>query len=482
MTRSVPQTPERVPVTVRISATDWAPDGNTEIDAVEIAHAFIRHGAAALDVSSGQVVKDEAPAYGRSYQTPFADRIRQEVAAPAGVAVIAVGAISSHDDVNSILLAGRADLCALARAHLYNPQWTLQAAAEQRYTGDGAIWPQQWQAGSRRPPTSRTDKVAPRLALLREPEADDVHVRWITTTRQDAGVTPSVAPQPANQRPGPSQAERRTQSRTVVVTFLGAIVRRFDDWMPVAGAIELMAPLGLDGPSVRTAISRLKKRGWLEPEMRAGVRGYALTASALGALAAGDEVIWHTRQPAQLADGWCVVHFSVPESARRERHQLRTHLAAIGFGNVGTALWIAPSRMRAAGERAIAELGLTTYSAVFVGDHVSGQPLEKLVYQSWDLAEIDRGYRGFTATYESLATRLATAADEFEPRDAFVTYVGVVDRWRRLPFRDPGLPRELLAEDWHGPAAGALFEKIVLRLEPLALDYAAGRWPQQQSA
>ncbi len=172
-------TPREIPVTVRISAHDWAAGGNTESDAVEIARAFVTHGAAAIDVSSGQVVQDEAPAYGRSYQTPFADRIRHLVAEPAGVPVIAVGAISSHDDVNSILLAGRADLCALGRTHLYNPQWTLQAAAEQEYAGEGARWPRQWAAGSRRPPTARTDRVPPRLTLLREPEAGGVHVRWL---------------------------------------------------------------------------------------------------------------------------------------------------------------------------------------------------------------------------------------------------------------------------------------------------------------
>jgi anthraniloyl-CoA monooxygenase len=166
------------PVTVRISATDWTPDGNTEHDAVEIARAFVAHGAAAVDVSSGQVTKDEKPAFGRSYQTPFADRIRHEVAAPAGAAVIAVGAISSYDDVNSILLAGRADLCALGRTHLYNPQWTLQAAAEQEYRGAGAQWPTQFAAGRRKPPTSRTDAVRPRLALLREAPRDAVHLRW----------------------------------------------------------------------------------------------------------------------------------------------------------------------------------------------------------------------------------------------------------------------------------------------------------------
>ncbi|WP_042396722.1 bifunctional salicylyl-CoA 5-hydroxylase/oxidoreductase [Streptacidiphilus carbonis] len=170
--------PAAIPVTVRISATDWVPDGNTEHDAVEIARAFIEHGAAAIDVSSGQVTQEEKPAFGRSYQTPFADRIRHRVAGPAGVPVIAVGAISSYDDVNSILLAGRADLCALGRTHLYNPQWTLQAAAEQEYRGAGAEWPVQWEAGRRRPPSARTDKVPPRLSLLREGTGGAVHQRW----------------------------------------------------------------------------------------------------------------------------------------------------------------------------------------------------------------------------------------------------------------------------------------------------------------
>ncbi len=172
------EVPDAVPVTVRISATDWLPDGNTEHDAVEIARAFIDHGAAAIDVSSGQVSKDEKPAYGRSYQTPFADRIRHEVANAAGVSVIAVGAISSYDDVNSILLAGRADLCALGRAHLYDPMWTLHAAAEQDYDGRAADWPLPWQAGRRRPPTARTDKVPPRLSMLRDEGGAAVHVRW----------------------------------------------------------------------------------------------------------------------------------------------------------------------------------------------------------------------------------------------------------------------------------------------------------------
>ncbi|OLZ61135.1 oxidoreductase [Streptomyces sp. IMTB 2501] len=153
--------PAERPMTVRISATDWAEGGTTAEDAVRIARAFAAHGADAIDVSTGQVVAEERPEYGRSYQTPFADRIRHEV----GVPVIAVGAISSWDDVNSLILAGRTDLCALARPHLYDPHWTLHAAAEQGYEGPGVGWPAPYRAGSRPPQTGRTDAPKPRLTL-----------------------------------------------------------------------------------------------------------------------------------------------------------------------------------------------------------------------------------------------------------------------------------------------------------------------------
>ncbi|HZF92328.1 bifunctional salicylyl-CoA 5-hydroxylase/oxidoreductase [Streptomyces sp.] len=155
--------PGERPMTVRISATDWAEGGTTAEEAVEIARAFAAHGADAIDVSTGQVVADERPEFGRSYQTPFADRIRHEARVP----VIAVGAISSWDDVNSLILAGRTDLCALGRPHLYDPHWTLHAAAEQGYDGPGAVWPDPYRAGSRRPRTGRTDAPKPRLTLGR---------------------------------------------------------------------------------------------------------------------------------------------------------------------------------------------------------------------------------------------------------------------------------------------------------------------------
>jgi anthraniloyl-CoA monooxygenase len=167
--------PAERPMTVRISATDWADGGINADDAVEIARAFASHGANGIDVSTGQVVCDEKPQYGRSYQTPYADRIRNEIGQEYDIAVIAVGAISSYDDVNSLILAGRADLCALGRTHLYDPQWTLHAAAEQDYP---IAWPKQFAAGNRKPQTGRSDGPEPRLDLVRSGPAGTAHARW----------------------------------------------------------------------------------------------------------------------------------------------------------------------------------------------------------------------------------------------------------------------------------------------------------------
>jgi len=181
--------PEDKPMTVRISATDWCPGGITGDDAVAVARAFQAAGADAVDVSTGQVTPDEAPAFGRSYQTPFADAIRNQT----GLATIAVGVISSYDDVNSLILAGRADLCALGRAHLYDPNWTLHAAAEQGYDGPAAAWPDPWRAGSRPPQTGRTDGPRPRLQLIRDGNLGTRHARWRPST--------SAPPTPVRSQP-----------------------------------------------------------------------------------------------------------------------------------------------------------------------------------------------------------------------------------------------------------------------------------------
>jgi anthraniloyl-CoA monooxygenase len=116
--------PAHKPMSTRISAVDWLPGGIDASDATEIAALLKAHGCDIIDVSAGQTVPEQRPTYGRLFQTPFSDRIRHEV----GIATMAVGNISSYMDVNTIIAAGRADLCLLARAHLFDPYWTRHAA------------------------------------------------------------------------------------------------------------------------------------------------------------------------------------------------------------------------------------------------------------------------------------------------------------------------------------------------------------------
>ncbi|MGC1174457.1 bifunctional salicylyl-CoA 5-hydroxylase/oxidoreductase [Polaromonas sp.] len=133
--------PAHLPMSVRISAHDWAPGGNTADDAVAIARLFKAAGCDFIDVSSGQTTRAAKPVYGRMYQTPFADRIRNEI----GIRTIAVGAISEVDHVNSIIAAGRADLCAIARPHLADPAWTLHEAA--KLQSRAVDWPKPYLSG-----------------------------------------------------------------------------------------------------------------------------------------------------------------------------------------------------------------------------------------------------------------------------------------------------------------------------------------------
>jgi len=156
--------PQQLPMSVRISAHDWVDGGITPDDAVQIARAFKAAGADMIDCSSGQVSAKQKPTYGRMYQTPFADRIRNE----GQIATIAVGAISEADHVNSIIAAGRADLCAVARPHLANPAWTLTEAAKIGYTQ--LDWPRQYRAGKSQMETNfAREKALAAAPAVKEP-------------------------------------------------------------------------------------------------------------------------------------------------------------------------------------------------------------------------------------------------------------------------------------------------------------------------
>ena len=245
----------------------------------------------------------------------------------------------------------------------------------------------------------------------------------------------------------------------LIYTLYGLYVRGLGGWVAVADLVALLGALGVGGRAARSAVSRLSRGGMLVRAERGGQVGYELGVEARAVIEEGDRRIFAAGRPADLADGWLLAVSSVPEDRRDQRHQLRSQLTWLGFGNLGGGVWLAPRRVH---ERAIAVLeraGLATYVDLFEA-HPLGE-VGDLVRRSWDLTELEARYRAFLRTSERVLAR----APEADDREVFVDYTLTVHEWRTLPYLDPGLPAEVLPADWPGTDAARLFAEVVRRLE-----------------
>jgi phenylacetic acid degradation operon negative regulatory protein len=258
----------------------------------------------------------------------------------------------------------------------------------------------------------------------------------------------------------------RAVPRSLLMTFFGAFLRRLGGWIAVADLVALMADLDLDEQAVRSAVSRLKRRGVIAPERRGGAAGYRLTAHGEDVLAAGDARIFG-RDGSGRAGEWLVVVFSIPEARRALRHRLRTRLQWLGLGTVAAGVWIAPAPAEAEVRRVVADLGLGDHVELFRGRHLGGgEP----VAQWWDLDGIAAEYRAYVAAWEPALDRASRP-----PAQAFADHVRQLDAWRRIPFHDPGLPAAALPEDWPGAHAWAVFRALDRRLRGPARRHVAAR-------
>ena len=258
---------------------------------------------------------------------------------------------------------------------------------------------------------------------------------------------------------------RSARLRHLIITIYGLYARRDGGWLSVATLIRLLADLGIDEPAVRSAISRLKRRGILQSRRNGGSAGYQLSAGALAILREGDARIFRRRR-ATPADGWVLAVFSVPESERHRRHVLRSELTRLGFGMVAPGVWIVPAHPQDSTAETLRRLELDAYADLFRADHLAfGDPAAK-IRQWWDLDELERHYESFIRAHEP-ALRVFGSPESGPPgeQDAFAGYVRVLTDWRRLPYLDPGLPAELLPEDWIGIRAAGLFFALQALLE-----------------
>ncbi len=268
---------------------------------------------------------------------------------------------------------------------------------------------------------------------------------------------------------GGDPTARSARLRHLIITVYGLYARRDGGWLSVATLIRLLADLGIDEPAVRSAISRLKRRGILQARRYGGSAGYQLSTEALAILREGDARIFR-RHRATPADGWVLAVFSVPESERHRRHVLRSELTRLGFGMVAPGVWIVPAHPQDTTAETLRRLELDGYADLFRADHLAfGDPAAK-VRRWWDLDELERQYESFIRAHEPVLRHCEQDGPAGE-REAFADYVRVLTDWRRLPYLDPGLPAELLPDGWVGIRAADLFFALRALLEEPARAY-----------
>ena len=248
--------------------------------------------------------------------------------------------------------------------------------------------------------------------------------------------------------------------RELIITLYGLYARAEKNWLSVAAIVRLMGHMGADEPLVRSSIYRLKQRGVLESMKTGSTAGYALSESSIQSYAEGDARIFGRRR-ARVNDGWLVLVFSIPESRRDKRHDLRTQLLRLNFGTAAPGTWIAPGNLHQETQSMLEKHRLTEFVDIFRGDHLAFGDIRTKVTQWWDFDELTRSYGQFITKYGPMLGQ----PGDFPSGDdgAFVAYMNVLTSWRSIP--DPRLAREFLPEDWNGLEGDALFAALSRRLE-----------------
>ncbi|MFJ3232089.1 PaaX family transcriptional regulator C-terminal domain-containing protein [Streptomyces sp. NPDC086787] len=258
--------------------------------------------------------------------------------------------------------------------------------------------------------------------------------------------------------------------RSLIVTLYGAYGRFVSGPVPVAELIRLLAAVGVDAPSVRSSVSRLKRRGLLLPaRTEAGAAGYELSPEARQLLDDGDRRIYPTATPED--EGWVLAVFSVPESERQKRHVLRSRLAGLGFGTAAPGVWIAPARLYEETRHTLRRLRLDPYVDFFRGEHLGFAPTAEAVARWWDLAAIAKQHEAFLDAHARVLHAWEARPDT-PPEEAYRDYLPALDSWRHLPYTDPGLPPHLLPADWPGARSTEVFRGLHARLRDAGAEFA----------
>lgn len=240
-------------------------------------------------------------------------------------------------------------------------------------------------------------------------------------------------------------------ARSLLLTVLGEFVHPRHSTVWTATLVQSLQLLGVEEKSARQALTRTANEGLLISTRHGRRVQWELTTAGADLLEEGTRRIYGFMRERRPWDGrWLILTVPIPESQRQLRHRLRTRLTWLGLGSPTSGLWVSPDATKdRLVHEVIRDLGLESQAFAWTGSATGLGDEQRLLTDAWDLASVEDRYLRFIADFES--------RDADSPSDAFIAQVGVVQEWRRFPFLDPDLPRELLDHDWPGPRAAAAF-------------------------
>jgi phenylacetic acid degradation operon negative regulatory protein len=251
-------------------------------------------------------------------------------------------------------------------------------------------------------------------------------------------------------------------SQDMIFTLYGDYIRHQGGEAWTGSLIELLGLFGLSGQAVRSTLSRMSQKGWLESRKVGRYSFYAQTPKLLKLLEEGAQRIFQPR--CDPWDGrWYLLTYSIPESKRHLRRRLRKRLLWLGFGTLNQATWISPRDLRVEVEQVLDALHACPYVEFFTAEHLGFSSAKEIVARCWDLKRLNDYYAAFIARYDPLFQEFQArlvAGDSLEPQECFVQRFMLIHEYRSSPYVDPNLPLELLPDDWLGERATRLFQQV----------------------
>ncbi len=256
---------------------------------------------------------------------------------------------------------------------------------------------------------------------------------------------------------------KKLRPQSLIFTLFGDYICHYSNRIRIGSLITLLGQVDVSEQAVRSTVSRMVRRGWLESARLNGASYYTFTPQALKLVEEGTPRILNFAPPPEKWNGcWQLVIYSIPETLREARDRFRQELTWLGYGMLVNAVWVSPHNQHARVLELATELGLVPYVQIFSARLEGFSSAKEIAARCWNLQAMNAEYAAFIDKYQTLLTNLDRQIAGDVPvcdSECFVRRLLLIHEYRRFPYRDPNLPLELLPPDWHGQAAAALFHR-----------------------